>query len=598
MATAVETGAENVTWDLGDLYEGVDDPAYTRDADEALQAAKRFRERHAGAVASLDPGTLAEAVAEFERIRAQIYRVRLFVELQFEADATEEHGALLQRAKERETAVLTELLFFDLEWSRTEDDLVDAVLSAPVLQKYRYALTSRRRFSAYLLSEPEERIAAEKDITGVDTWRRLYGELLSRLRVRLDDRELSYAEAAPLLETLTDRAARRDVSEAITAGLETEVRMRAFVLNTVVNDRAVEDRLRGYRTWISAFNLEHEISDEAVDALVESVVARFDIARRHFRLRARLLGLDRLASYDLTAPVAEDVPAVSWDEAHAIILDAYGAFSPLAREIVDRAFDGRWIDAALRPTKGAGAFCTRPEPRSHPFVLVNYTGNWRAVTTVAHELGHALHGVLAQPQGFLNGSYPLTVAETASVLGESLTYDTLRRREQDPRAQLALIVSQLDTFVRTAFMPVAGNRFEHALHTMRRAEGDLSVERINELWVEALRGYWGDAVDGVADRAVWWSATPHFVFAPGYMYPYAFGLLLSFSIYRRWVDEGDALVEPTLDFLRAGATKPSAELVRGVGFDLGDPAFWQHGLDAVEALVVEAEDLAARMPAE
>ena len=228
-------------------------------------------------------------------------------------------------------------------------------------------------------------------------------------------------------------------------------------------------------------------------------------------------------------------------------------------------------------------------------MLTNYTGTRRDVAVLAHELGHGLHGVLAAPMGYLNMEYPLTMAETASVFGEALTYDALRAREDDERRQLDLIVSQIDTLVRTALSPIAGNRFEHALHTARRAEGDLAVDRINELWLQELGSYWGDAVAEQDIRATWWSYVPHFVTAPGYQYPYAFGLLLSFSIYRRWTQEGESYVEPILDLLRAGSTKPPEELVRGVGFDLADPGFWNHGLDAIEALVDEAERLADRL---
>jgi oligoendopeptidase F len=595
VATAAATGAERIEWNLDDLYAGLDDPQYARDADEALAAATRFREQYAGRVAELDHNDLAAATAEFERIVGLVHKAGQFVELRFEANATEENGAALQRANEHATAVQTELLFFDLEWARVDDAAAERLLGHERLEPYRHALMSRRRFREHLLSEPEERIAAQKAITGIDTWRRFYVELLSRLKVPIDEGEISFAEATSRLETVADRDERRRTAKAIAVGLENEARMRAVVLNAVVNDRAVEDRLRGYATWISAFNLQHEISDDAVDTLVDAVIGRYDIARRHFRLRARLLGLDRLASYDVAAPIGGDVEIVPWERAQEIILDAYGAFSPHAREIVERAFTERWIDAALRPAKAPGAFCTRPAPGSHPFVLVNYTGDRRAVATVAHELGHALHAVLAQPGGYLNGEYPLTVAETASVFGESLTYDTMRAREPDPRVQLELIVSQLDTFVRTAFMPIAGNRFEHALHTARRAEGDLGVERISAIWLDQFARYWGDAVEGIDDRALWWSAYPHFVYSPGYMYPYAFGLLLSFSIYRRWVDEGDAFVEPILEFLRAGASKAPSELARGVGFDLSDPAFWERGLDAIDALVAEAEALADRV---
>ena len=595
VGTMPETGAETVTWDLGAMYAGIDDPALWRDAEEAVAAARAFGERYRGKLADLDAAALADAVAELERIVGAAYRVRVFPELEFEAEATEERAAAAQRAQEQESRVKQELLFFELEWAGLEDGRVDELLADPALEHYRHVLASRRRFRPYLLSEPEERVAAEKAITGIETWRRLHTELLSRIRVRLPEREMPLEEALGLLETLTDRDERRRISEGLVEGLEQDLRTRAFVFNTVVNDRAVEDRLRGYPRWISAFNLSHQISDAAVDALVEAVVGRCDLAQRHYRLRARLLGLDRLATYDVYAPTGSETSTTSWDEAQAIVLDAFGAFSPVARDIVAGFFDERRIDAAIRDGKAPGAFCTRSIPGGSSYVLLSYTGNLRGVTTLAHELGHGLHAILAEPLGFLNGDWPLTIAETASVFGEALTFDTLRAREPDERKQLDLLVAQIDTLVRTAFLPIAGNRFENAAHTARRAEGDLPVARLNELWLEQLRAVYGDAVEGAEQRAAAWSSFPHFVMLPGYMYPYAFGVMLSLSIYRRWVEEGDALVEPILDFLRAGGSEPPEQLAGRLGFDLADPGFWNRGLDAVEALVAEEEAVADRV---
>jgi oligoendopeptidase F len=312
-------------------------------------------------------------------------------------------------------------------------------------------------------------------------------------------------------------------------------------------------------------------------------------------LRAKLLGIERLATYDVYAPIETTSETISWDEAREIVLGAYGEFSSSARDIVGRFFDERWIDAAPRDGKAPGAFCVRPAPGAHPYILMTYSGSRRSLATLAHELGHGVHAVLSEPRGYLNMSYPLTIAETASVFGESLTYDAMRARAATDAEQLSLLVSQIDTLVRTAFMPIAGNRFEHALHTTRRAEGELPVARINELWVEQFRDYWGDSVDEPEERASWWSLYPHFAFSPGYMYPYSFGVLLSFSIYRRWVEQGDALVDPIFDFLRAGSTASPEELVRRLGLDLADPGFWASGIDAIEALVAEAEALAARV---
>ena len=585
-------GAEDVAWDLGHLYASLDDPAYERDIDETLTAARAFHERYGGKIATLDAAGLAEAFDEVDRIMGMVWRVAWFPQLMFNAEATEEVGAAVQRVQEWATEVETELRFFELEWATVDDAHAEQLLADDALERHRAVLRARRRFRPHLLSEAEERVAAAKSTSGIDAWVRFYFELLSRIRVQLADGEVAFGEARSMLETVQNRDERRDISRAMREGLEHELRARTFAFNAVLHNRAVEDRLRGYPTWISAFNLTHQISDEAVGALVEAVTSRYEIARRHWRLRARLLGVERLATYDLFTQTT-DVGLTPWDEAREIVLDAYGSFADEARDIVAEYFDKRLIDAAVRPGKTQGAFCTFPILDAPTYILLSYTGSRRSLTTLAHELGHGLHATLSTPRGFLNAfEVPLTMAETASVFGESLTYDYLRAREQDERVQLDLLVSQIDTFIRTAFSPIAGNRFEHATHTARREEGELTVARVNELWIEQQRNLYGDAVEGPEEQGTLWSSFPHFVGAPGYMYPYAFGVLLSYAIYRRWVEEGDAMVEPIFDLLRAGASEPPEELVRRVGFDLRDPELWNRSLDAVEALVAEAEALA------
>jgi len=593
---ATLTGAEQVEWNLSDLYEGPDDPRIESELDEASAAASTFRERYRGKLRELSAAELNDAVGELERIKSISTRIETYSRLRLAADSSDQaRGALVQKVRERNTQIETELLFFDLEWSELEDDVAERLLDDAALERYAAVLRSERRYKPYQLTEPEEKISAEKSITGVSAWGRLFNELLSDLRVSLDGQELSLDEALAKLTRLTDQAERGRVAAAVTETLRPGLRTRGYVLNTILNERAIEDRLRGYDSWISARNLSNEIPDEAAESLVDAIVARYDIPQRFYALKARLLGLPRLRDYDRFAPLQEAGGTIAWEDARELVLESFTSFSPTAGDIVGRFFERDWIDAATRPGKMLGAFCAALVPDVHPYVLMNYAGERRSVLTLAHELGHGLHGTLAQDLGLLNARTPLTLAETASVFGEALTFQKLMEGEDDPRARLDLLVGRIDDTIATVFRQIALNRFEHAIHTGRREEGELSVERISELWSAEQERMLGDAVEVTDDYGIWWSYVPHFIAVPGYVYAYSFGYLFSLAIYRRYLDEGEALVEPYLDLLRAGGSAPPAELASRLGFDIGDPGFWAAGLDAIGVLVDEAEQLAAQL---
>jgi oligoendopeptidase F len=591
VATTVETGAEHVEWDLGDLYSGEDDPKLADDLTESKATAADYHSRFAGRIAELSAGELADATAELERIISQIRNVTLFARLRFDADTADESRArFLAKMEEELTAVENDLRFFELEWAAVEDEQAEAVLSAPELERYANFLRAQRRFRPHLLSEPEERISAEKSISGVTAWGRLYSDLLSQIRVQHDGEDLSIDQARDRLRVTADRGERRRLNESTIAALENNLRTRAFVLNTAISDRAIEDRLRGYPTWLSWRNQLNEIADEAVEALIEAVVARDDIMQRHYRLRARLLGVERLADYDRFAPVSEP-PRMNWDDARELITDAYESFSPLTSEIVTRFFDGRWIDAASRPGKTPGAYCVMRVPGVHPYILMTFAGSRLSALTLAHELGHGVHAVLSENVGYFNSELPLTLAETGSVLGEAITFRQLLEHS-DARERVDLLVAFVDEIAGTVFGAMAANRFEDAAHTERREQGELSATRLGELWIGVHERMYGDSVELTDGFGTFWSYYPHFPLVPGYMYAYSFGSLLSLAIYQRYVEEGEAFVEPILGLLRAGGSEPPAQLVQRVGFDLDDPGLWNRGLDALEALVAEAESLA------
>ncbi|HEY6076954.1 MAG TPA: M3 family metallopeptidase, partial [Gaiella sp.] len=537
---------------------------------------------------------LADAVAEHERIESSVVRPLTYAHLLFATNmADPTRGALVARLGEKAAALETQLLFFPLEWAAVPDDAADAVLADEVLDHWRHHLLSARKFRPYLLTEPEEKVVTEKSVSGVGAWSRLYEEQLGALRVSLDGQEVSLETAMARLYD-TDREQRRTAAEAITEALGPGLRTRTFVFNTILVDKSIDDRLRGYPTWISSRNLGNETTDEAVDALIEATTSRYDVAQRYYRLKARLLGLERLDHFDRMAPIAADTSKASWEDARTIVVDAYSDFSDEAGGIVARFFDDSWIDGPVRPDKRTGAFCATTVPGVHPYILMNYTGDRRSILTLAHELGHGLHGVLSQPLGYFNSSTPLTTAETASVFGEALTFERLLADEEDPRRRLDLLAGSIEDAIATTFRQIAMNRFEHAVHTERRGQGELASERIGELWIEAQTALFGDSVS-VEGYTPWWSYIPHFTGSPGYVYAYAYGYLFSLAIYRRYVQEGDAMVEPYLELLRAGGSRSPEELARLVGLDLTDPAIWASGIDALAEELDEAERLAAEI---
>jgi oligoendopeptidase F len=590
-ADPTSTGAEDVAWDLSDVYAGPADPALEVDLEDARTSAAAFRERYAGQVGELDADGLLEATLELERIDGIVTKAKAYAYLHFSTNTADPaRGALLQRIQEEEAALETELLFFRLEWTALEDERAEALLSEPQLERYRHFLRALRRYRPYLLTEPEERILTEKSVSGSSAWGRLYNELLTAIRVRLDGEESALEQGLSRLYA-PDRDVRRQAAEAISEGLAGGMRTRAYVFNTLLVDKATDDRLRGYEHWLQARNLSNETPDETVEALVDAVVSRYDIPQRYYRLKAKLLGIDRLAHYDRMAPVSQTPVTMTWEEATRLVSDAYASFSNDAGRIASDFFERRWVDAPVRPDKHIGAYCMTRVPGVHPYVLMNYTGDRRSVLTLAHELGHGLHGVLAQDRGVFNSETPLTLAETASVFGEALTFRSLMAGEQDPKRRLDMLVGRIDDAVATVFRQIALNRFEDAVHAERRGQGELAPDRFSELWERTQRDLLGDSVD-LDGYATWWSYVPHFVVSPGYVYAYAYGYLFSLAIFRAWERQGDELVEPYLDLLRAGGSQPPEQLAAIVGLDLSDRALWADGLGAIDELLAEAEELA------
>jgi oligoendopeptidase F len=593
---------QKASWDLDPLVGGEGREGVERRMAEALSRSQAFAQRHAGKLDELDHAGLAAAMGELAAITELAGRAGYYAALRFSTDTADPAiGALMQWVQEQETAIQTTLLFFELEWAALPDERAEELLAGEGLDFARHHLENVRRYRDHLLSEPEERIVTEKSLTGATAWRRLFEELTSVIEVDLPPDEPDGERPRVPLEIAlsrlqdSDREVRRTTAEGVTAALAPGLRTRAYLFNTLLADKAVEDRLRKYPSWLAARNLSNEASDESVQALIEAVRGRYEIPRRWYRLKARLLGLDRIADYDRLASVSEDDPArFTYHEARTIVHDCYAGFSPELGALVRRFFDEHRIDAPVRPAKRGGAFCAGTVPSEFPYVLLNYTARRRDVLTLAHELGHGVHFALAARQGIFHQGTPLTLAETASVFGETIVFGRLLEQDTSPASQLALLAENLEDTIATVFRQVAMNRFEELVHTERREQGELSVERFGELWAESQEELLGDSVEVTEGYRSWWSYIPHFIGSPGYVYAYAYGQLLALSVYERYEQLGAELVPSYIQMLAAGGSKSPEEVAAIVGIDLSDPGFWDAGLDLVERQLTQAEEAAER----
>src|SRR4051794_7034782 len=435
---------EAVAWDLDPLVDGEGEAGADRQLAEAQERSAAFADRYQGKLTTIDGEGLAEAVSELQTISELVGKAGTYAMLRFATNTADpSNGALLQRVQEQATVVETKLVFFDLEWAEVDDERVEELLKAEGLDIARHHLRTMRRYRPHLLTEPEEKLMSEKAVTGRDAWTRLFSELTSAVQVELDGDKVALDIALAKLMS-PERELRARVQQAVTDALVPTLRQRAFVFNTLMADKTTDDRLRHYPTWISSRNLANEASDESVQALVDAVRGAYDIPQRWYRLKARVLGIDRLKDYDRMASVAGADETFEWDEARQIVLDSFGDFSPVLADTARQFFDERWIDAPPRPGKRGGAFCSYAVPSVHPYVMLNYTARRRDVLTLAHELGHGLHAALARPRGIFEHHTPLTLSETASVFGETLVFRRLLDEAATPESRLTLLAENVE----------------------------------------------------------------------------------------------------------------------------------------------------------
>ena len=572
---------DDVAWDIEPLLDGSEVDGLLDQAHQRACELAEFRDR----IADLNAAELASVMESVGQIHDLVGRAASYAGLRFAVDTGE--GALYQAVNERAAQISTELVFVDLEWAAVDDDRATDLLADPILDFCAHHLRSARRYAPHLLSEPEEKLLTEKSVTGSSAWVRLFDQLTSEISVELGGETTSLEMALSQLASPVgdDRQA---AAAAVTAALQQGIGTRAYVFNTLAADKATDDRLRSYPSWISSRNLSNEASDDSVQALVDAVVSRYDIPQRWYRLKAEILG-HPIRDYDRMASVADSDSEVDWGTAAELVLDSYASFSGELADTARRFFDENWIDAPVRDTKRPGAFCAYTVAAHHPYVMLNWTGRNRDVLTLAHELGHGVHAHLARPQGIFHQATPLTLAETPSVFGETVTFGRLLDATDDPNERLALLAESIEGSIATVFRQTAMNRFEDAVHRHRRNQGELSVDEFGELWYRTQHDMLGDSVELTDGYRSWWSYIPHFIGTPGYVYAYAYGQLLALSVYRRYEERGATFVPQYLELLRAGGSMTPEELGSMVDCDLGDPEFWNGGLSIVEAQLSAAE---------
>ncbi len=595
--TKTLTGAEEINWDLSDLYSSSNDPQLAKDKKSLLEEADAFATTYKGRIAELSISDFKKMLQSYEALQDKGGKIGSFAYLQWSTNtANSEYGKLVQESNELGSELSQKLVFLDVEWLKVPEGEAKKMINAPELAFYKHYLESSRRYKEHVLKEEQEQILSAKSVTGRSAWVRFFDETLGQAKFELDSEEYSEQEVLSKLHD-SDRALRIRAHASLTKKFKELAHPLTFVFNTLLADKSTNDKLRKYPSWISSRNLSNETDDETVDALVNAVTSNYALVQRFYKLKADLLGLDEMMDYDRYAPIIKNEATITWKEAEEMVMDSYSNFHPEMGKITSYFFDKNWIDAAIKPGKRGGAYSASTVPSVHPYVFMNFDGKIRDVQTLAHELGHGVHQYLSRQQGPLQAGTPLTTAETASVFGEMLVFQKLLKELDDPKEKLALIVGKIDDTIATVFRQISMNRFENAMHTARREEGELTTERFSELWMEQQKALYGDAVNLTDEYGIWWSYIPHFLHTPGYVYAYAFGELLVMALYEEYTQRPDGFADRYLELMSAGGSQWPHDIVAKMGLDIRDPEFWNKGLASFEKMIEEAEELKSQIQA-
>jgi len=580
-------------WNLADLYPAIDAPEVTRDLDRADADSIAFEESHKGKLAGLAAeGRLIEAIKDYEALDDLIGRLISYAGLVYAGNTTDPVRAKFYGdMQERITKASLHLIFFTLELNRVDDAAMERAMADPALGHYRPWIEDIRKEKPYQLDDKLEELFHEKSVTGAGAWNRLFDETLGALRFKVDGKDLAIEQTLSFMQD-ANGAKRRAASEALAKTFKANLRTFALITNTLAKDKEISDRWRGFKDIADARHLSNRVEPEVVDALVSAVRDAYPrLSHRYYKIKAKWFGKKALAHWDRNAPLPKvEQRPIGWTEAKDTVLDAYGEFSPRMAEVAERFFSRNWIDAPTRPGKQSGAFSHPTVPSAHPYVLLNYQGKPRDVMTLAHELGHGVHQVLAGPNGALMAPTPLTLAETASVFGEMLTFKALLAKTRDVKARRAMLASKVEDMINTVVRQIAFYTFERKVHTERR-NGELTADKLNEIWMSVQAESLGPAIEFKPGYETFWAYIPHFIHSPFYVYAYAFGDCMVNSLYAVYEKAHEGFAERYLAMLAAGGTKHHSELLKPFGLDARDPKFWQGGLSVIERLIGELEAL-------
>ncbi|MAZ03478.1 MAG: oligoendopeptidase F [Sneathiella sp.] len=579
-------------WDLSDLYPSRTSPELREDLETAAQDAKAFAAHYKGKLTELDGQGLYLAIAKFEEIGEIEGRIMSYAYLVYAGNMSDpDIGKFFQTMQEKISAIGTDLLFFTLELNAIEDDRLEAMYEGSSLKKYKPWLDNVRALKPYQLSDEIEKLLHEKDIAGRSAWVRLFDETMAGLKFEVDGEEMASQQVLHLLSS-PNAELRKKAAKNLGKVFGQNVRLFSLITNTLAKDKAIEDDWRGAPEPAAMRHLSNQVEAEVVDALSEAVQSAYPrLSHRYYAIKAKWMGKDKIDYWDRNAPLPDsDDRIIPWSEARDTVLEAYGRFSPDLSALGQQFFEKPWIDAGVRPGKSPGAFAHPTVPSVHPYLLLNYQGNIRDVMTLAHELGHGVHQLLAAPQGGLLADTPLTLAETASVFGEQLTFRALLEKESDPAKRKIMLAGKVEDMLNTVVRQIAFYEFEKRLHDARRKE-ELSPDQIGEIWMDVQRESLGPAIRLHDEYQYFWCYIPHFIHSPFYVYAYAFGDCLVNALYAIYQEADSGFQDKYFDMLKAGGTLRHKELLAPFKLDASDPAFWSRGLDVIEGFIDELEAL-------
>lgn len=578
------------SWDLSDLYPSPDSPELKNDLDRARSKVEIFATNWQGNLENASGQEIAMAIDLYQEVSEILGRIGSYAQLIFATDSTDAKNAqFYQYINEQITSISTKTLFFTLELNRISEESMQEKLENSALLSWKPFLDSIRVFRPYQLSDEVEKVLHEKSVTGRTAWSRLYDETLASMQVTVQDKQVTLGEALNKLSS-NERLVRENAAKGLGESFNSNLRLFSLITNTLAKDKHITDEWRKFPRVDSERNCDNMIEDDVVDALVNAVTEDYQrLSHRYFRLKAKWLGLDKLQHWDRNAPLPDDNDQIiPWEKAKEIVHTAYHEFNPEMGDMIKEFLDKPWIDATLRPGKSSGAFAHPTVPEVHPYILLNYHGRNRDVMTLAHELGHGIHQILAADQGYIQSNTPLTLAETASVFGEMLTFQSLLRNQQTPEQRRIMLSRKVEDMLNTVVRQIAFYQFERKVHEARQTN-ELLPEQIGQFWMETQQASLGPAFEFTPEYQSYWTYIPHFIHSPFYVYAYAFGDCLVNALYKVYQDGHENFQEKYMEMLKAGGTKKHKELLAPFGLDASDPAFWRKGLDVISQFIDELE---------